>query len=467
MPIGSKHTRGGDEYLFIDGKALRADEAVRLELSAADTAPVPGQTEAPYVPGAAGAQADSGSSRRRRWSASRALDELESSPAFELIDDFQISLRQALDLRESDRRSTRRMALVMGVALLVVAAFSLCVSVNTTGLLYSPVTVAQALAERLRLFVGQVLGLSYYDVLSAVRANEAIPGYADIAARFDITMVTLVCGGLLSLSGMMYQNVFRNPIAAPSMLGVSAGVRLGTIVLCIVYGVNAAYMEGMRYVFCYIGGIVIILMVIGFSKLLAGRGRSINVVDMLIVGSVLSQLLATVSTFFLTYIMDDDLWEVFYTLTSGMRTTVEWYAFVFLAIVIVVSVVPVVLMRFRLNVVAFDDSDARVLGVNPERMRVFVLVLGTVMILAAQIHVGVISMVALVVPFLVRYIVGSEFGKQLLGNMLIGPLLLLVCRDICSLIPFVGAGLSLEMVVGFVALPVYIWMMALGKRGWE
>ena len=251
------------------------------------------------------------------------------------------------------------------------------------------------------------------------------------------------------------------------MLGVSAGVRIGTIILVMLYGTAATYMEGMRYAFCYIGGIIIILGVIGFSKLIAGKDREINVADMLIVGSVFSQLLATVSTFFLTYVMDDSLYEVFYELTSGMRTTAEWYAFIFLAIVIVVAVVPVFLMRFRLNTVAYDEGDMRILGVNPERMRAFVLILGTIMILAAQIHVGVISMVALVVPFLVRYVVGSEFGKQLMGNMLLGPILLLICRDICALIPFVGGGLSLEMVVGFVALPVYIWMMALGKRGWE
>ena len=169
----------------------------------------------------------------------------------------------------------------------------------------------------------------------------------------------------------------------------------------------------------------------------------------------------------LTEIMDDDLYEVFYELTSGMRTDTDPLAFLFLAIIIVVSVLPVVFMRFRLNVVSFDDSDMRVMGVRPELLRVFVLIMGTLMILAAQIHVGVISMVALVVPFLTRYVVGSEFGKQLIGNMILGPALLLLCRIICGLIPFVNGGLSLEMVVGFVALPVYIWMMALGKRGWE
>ena len=371
-----------------------------------------------------------------------------------------------LELQLEAKRELRRKVVVLFVAFLALFAVSLCLSSLYAGVMYSPITVVQALATRVGIIFQSVFDPESYDITLVNDANVRIPGYGDICKRFDITVVTVVGGLLLSLSGMLYQNVFKNPIAAPSMLGVSAGVRIGTILLVVVYGVEALNMEGMRYLYCYIGGVVIIVGVVLFAKLIA-RGQGINVADMLIVGSVFSQLLATVSTYFLTYIMTDDQYEVFYELTSGMRTSTDSLAFVFLAIVLVVSVLPVVLMRFKLNVIAFNDSDMRMLGVRPELMRVFVLIMGTIMILAAQIHVGVISMVALVVPFLTRYIVGSEFGKQLIGNVLMGPILLLLCRFICGVVPFVNGGMSLEMVVGFVALPIYIWMMALGKRGWE
>ena len=373
---------------------------------------------------------------------------------------------QASELQIESRQEVRRKVAVIAAIFFVLFLGSLCLSYLYAGVIYSPITVVQALFTRVGLLFQSVFSPGTYDVAMINEANERIPGYGDICARFDVTIVTVVCGLLLSLSGMLYQNVFKNPIAAPSMLGVSAGVRIGTIVLVLIYGAEAINLVGMRYLFCYIGGIAIILGVMLFAKLIS-RGRGINVADMLIVGSVFSQLLATISTYFLTYIMDDDLYEVFYELTSGMRTDTDTLAFIFLAIVLVISVVPVCLMRFKLNVIAFDEADMRMLGVRPETMRVFVLIMGTIMILAAQIHVGVISMVALVVPFLTRYIVGSEFGKQFIGNLLLGPSLLLFCRFICGAIPFVNGGMSLEMVVGFVALPVYIWMMAIGKRGWE
>ena len=465
MPIGSRKNRGGGDYVFVNGKAVRADEVANAAPTAPSESSVPGQEEAASVPGAAEASGEK--KPRKKWSAKRSLQQMETSGAFDLNEDFAISLERAVNLNAEERRKNRRATFVMGGILLVLIAASLCISINEVGKFYDPATVVAALATRVKLAVGQLFSLPYYTALSAQEANAAIPGYADIASRFDTTVVTVVCGFLLALAGMMYQNVFKNPIASPTMLGVNAGVRIGTIILVILFGEAATYMEGARYALCYVGGIIIILLVIGASKLMAGKGRQINVVDMLIVGSVIAQFLQVVTTFFLTYVLDDDAYEIFYELTSGMRTDTEWTAFVFLAIVVVISVVPVFMMRFRLNVVAFDDSDAKMLGVDPQRTRVVVLVLGTIMILAAQIHVGVISMVALVVPFLVRYIVGSEFGKQMVGNMILGPMLLLVCRDVCSMIEFVGGGLSLEMVVGIVALPLYIWMMALGKRGWE
>lgn len=466
MQIGSKRNNNGDEYVFIDGKAMKADEAVRFELSEQDTAVVPGQQEAASVPGAADVQG--GSKRKRKWNGKKALDELESSGAFELNEGLGQESGTFSLLMADEKRNNRRLYLLMAVVLLAVTLFNLCISADVTGRLYSPLVVAQALAIRIKLTAGMLFGVGGYEgATTLAQVNQDLPGYADICLRFDVTLVTVVCGLLLALSGMMYQNVFKNPIAAPSMLGVSAGVRIGTIILVLVYGTAATSMNGLRYIYCYLGGTIIILCVILFSKLIAGKHRHVNVVDMLIVGSVMSQVLSTVSMYFLTEVMTDDLYEVFYELTSGARTDASLSVVAVLIVVTIVSVVPVFLMRFRMNATAFSDGEVRVLGVDPERLRVFVLIMGTIMILAAQIHVGVISMIALVVPFLVRYIVGSEFGKQMVGNMLLGPAALLLCRAVCGLVPFVGAGLSLDMVVGFVALPLYIWMMALGRKGWE
>jgi ABC-type Fe3+-siderophore transport system permease subunit len=76
-------------------------------------------------------------------------------------------------------------------------------------------------------------------------------------------------------------------------------------------------------------------------------------------------------------------------------------------------------------------------------------------------------MVSLVVPFAARAVFGSEFRKQLLGNVLLGALVLLVCRDLVSCIPFVGDGVPLGTMVTFVTLPAFVWVMAIAQRQWN
>ena len=115
----------------------------------------------------------------------------------------------------------------------------------------------------------------------------------------------------------------------------------------------------------------------------------------------------------------------------------------------------------------FDDQEARVLGMNPSRMRALALVCGAIMILAASIHVGAVALVSLIVPFIARSLFGCAFDRQLIGNVCLSPILLLVCRDITDLVPFIGEGLAIGSVVGVVALPLFMVMMARHVRGWE
>ncbi len=107
------------------------------------------------------------------------------------------------------------------------------------------------------------------------------------------------------------------------------------------------------------------------------------------------------------------------------------------------------------------------LGLNYGGLRAAALLCGSVMILAAQVHVGMVSLVSLIVPFLARSLFGCESSRQLIGNLCIGPILLLVCRDITDLIPFIGDGLAIGSVASIVMLPLFVVVMARQMRGWE
>ena len=89
------------------------------------------------------------------------------------------------------------------------------------------------------------------------------------------------------------------------------------------------------------------------------------------------------------------------------------------------------------------------------------------MLLAAQIHTGMVGMVSMIVPFMSRSWFGTEFSKQLTGNICIGTVLLLICRDITDCIPFVGDGLGVGMIVQIVAMPLFVIIMAKHLNSWE
>lgn len=291
--------------------------------------------------------------------------------------------------------------------------------------------------------------------------------YHGVEAKAGIIGITLICAVLLAVSGMLYQNVFKNPIAGPGMLGVSSGVSLGMMLMVYLYGAEAFSMLGLRYALCYGFGAAILVFVILAGRKLSGKGKPFDIVTMLLIGSILSQLIGFVVTYVTLFVMDPDVYQQYITLSQMLVVDTSNVSWAVLLIASAVSLAPVVYLRFRLNALAFDEQEVRMLGINFTALRAVALICGAIMILAAQIHIGAVAMVSLIVPFLSRSWFGCEFRKQLVGNVCISTILLLVCRDIVDLIPFVGDGIGIGSAVSVMALPVFLLIMARHMRGWE
>jgi iron complex transport system permease protein len=375
-----------------------------------------------------------------------------------------LSFAAAEERYRTDRARRRRKNAAFAAALALLMLVSLCLGVSQTGLFYTPAQVWGCLAAWFRL---NVVGLFVPSVaLEKTALMAANPMYHEVVTRMAYTVVTVVCGAMLACSGMLYQNVFRNPIAAPTMLGVQNGVSLGLVAFVWVFGTRAPYLDGWRYAFCFAGGLATLALVAAGGKVASGK-RPLNLVDMLLVGTIVSQLAGTVVNYVVNYLFTSDYWLAYYELNNATDLDASAGTVLFALAVAAVSFAPVVLFRFRMNCVAFSDADMRLFGVNPTAMRFVALAAGSLMILTAQTLCGTVSMVSLVVPFAARAVFGSEFRKQLLGNVLLGALVLLVCRDLVSCIPFVGDGVPLGTMVTFVTLPAFVWVMAIAQRQWN
>ena len=300
---------------------------------------------------------------------------------------------------------------------------------------------------------------------------ERCPAYYQVLSRFAITVIACACGAMTALSGALYQMVFRNPIAAPTMLGVGNGVTLGVVALVLLFGAAAPYMTGFRYVFCYVGAIMVLAAVVGIA-LGIGKGKLV-VVDMLLVGTIISALVGQVVVFFTYCVFDEDTWAIYNALNEMLKINTEPVSLAVLAVAFAVSVVPVALLRFKMNAVAFDEADMRLAGTSPTVLRSIALACGTVMIISAQVQIGTVAMVALIAPYVARSAFGAEFSKQFLGAALIGAILVVICGDISSLaeVALYSQDISLDFPLGLAAnlvcLPLFAWVIASQSRVWE
>jgi iron complex transport system permease protein len=359
--------------------------------------------------------------------------------------------------------SHKRKMQVLAIAIVVVFLLSMIVKTTVPGV-NSPLAAFRNFFTWIELNMAHLFGWPVW--LDRFNVIEALGGsYYDTVSRFLISVITFVCGMLLALSGNIFQSVFRNPIAAPAMLGVGTGVSIGLIVLVLTYGTAALTMPVEKYEYCYLFALIMLGSVLLIAKLSGGR-RKFSVFDLLIVASIFSTVVGGIIGFF-SYGMDNDLALVLADLSNAIVVNTEPVSFAALGIVSLISLVPFFLLRFSFNAVCFDNEESSSMGVNTRIIKFISLILGSLMVVAAMVHSGSVGMISLMVPFVSRSIFGAESRNLFWGNILIGGLVLLICRDIAAFIPYGNHGFPIGGIVQFLSMPVFILILISGRRTWE
>lgn len=357
--------------------------------------------------------------------------------------------------------STKKKVYIAALMLIIVC-ISLCIQTSGHGF-NSPADTAENLMNWIHLSLGEVFGWPVsFEKFSII---NGLNGYYDSVARFKISIITFLSGMLLALAGNLFQTVFRNPLAAPSMLGVSTGVRLGILILVMEYGGQAAYMPFEKYKYCYLAAFAILVFIIACARLSSGRNR-FSVFDLLIIAAIINQIVSAYITYS-SYSMDNDIYLVYKQIMDSIAVNYEAVSFIFLVSACVICIIPAYLIRFSFNAAAFDNDESKTMGISTGRMKLFALVLGTLMMTAAMIHCGSVGMISLIVPFLSRGMFGAESSKLFWGNLLLGGIVLLICRDIGALIPFTDTGVPIGSVVEIIAIPIFVIIVASQRRTWE
>lgn len=367
-------------------------------------------------------------------------------------------------IRKQEKQRTHRLLLWTLFIFLLLWGVSMLIRTSRVEFL-SPMEAYGNLYNWIKLNICRFFQLPGYLEASDYIANS--DSYYETVRRFQISTLTFFSGAMVSVAGAVYQNVFRNPMAAPTVLGVSTGIELGVLALVMLYGANAYFKTAERYILCYVLALVVLLLVLGVGKLICGRGRNMSVTDLLLVGMVVSSLLGVINNYY-TLEMEEDMLVVLQELNSGIYVNTDAVSFAYLGIMLVIGLTPIFLMRFSFNATSFTNDEARSLGINPRIISVICLLAATVLVTAAMIHCGSVGMIALVIPHFCRYIFGCDFRKLTVYSAIYGGFFLLLCRGISSCISFgLYGALPLGTVVSFLTAPLFVVVLLSNRRGWE
>jgi len=267
----------------------------------------------------------------------------------------------------------------------------------------------------------------------------------------------MLVGAALSVSGAAFQGIFRNPLVSPDILGVAAGAGFGAA-LALLLGLGTVGTQASAFA----GG----LAAVGVTYLIAawrrGRGESVLVLVLggIIVGTVFHALISLVK---LAADPTNTLPAITFWL-MGSLASVGGRDLAGAAPPILAGLAGLLAVRWRLNVMAFGDEEARTLGVDVGRTRLFVVACATLMTAAAVAISGVIGLVGLVVPHLARLAVGANFRVLLPTCAVGGALFLLLVDDLARTL--VGGEIPLGILTALIGAPVFFLLLVDTRRGW-
>ena len=262
-----------------------------------------------------------------------------------------------------------------------------------------------------------------------------------------IIMACLV-GCSLSAAGAAYQGVFQNPMAAPDILGASSGAAFGAA-LAILTGLS----NTMITVFAFIFSLLTVALVIFISNRTKGK----KVLGLILAGIMVSSLF-TSGTSFIKLVADpaDQLPAITYWL-MGSLNGVKKGDLLFAVITMAIGLIPMVLLRWRINVLTLGDDEARTIGVNAGRLRIIVIICSTLVTAASVSVSGMIGWVGLVIPHLARRMVGNNYKHLMPATMLLGAVFLLVVDNVSR--NLLATEIPIGILTAFIGAPFFIYLI--------
>ena len=299
--------------------------------------------------------------------------------------------------------------------------------------------------------LGQVVRILLSGVLPLEQTWTDNMAIAVLNVRLPRILLACLVGCGLSAAGTGYQTVFQNPMAAPDILGASSGACFGAA-LAIMTGQGAV----MITVFAFLASLLSVALV----YLVGNHTRGNRVVNLLLAGIMVGSLFSA-CTSYIKLVADptNQLPQITYWLMGSLSGT-RMGTVRFAAVCMAVGLVPLLLLRWRMNLLTLSPDEARAMGVHTDRLRLAVILSSTVLTAAAVSVSGMIGWVGLVIPHLSRRIVGSDCRRLMPMACLFGAAFLLLVDNMARCLT--ATEIPIGILTAFVGAPFFIYLMVRG-----
>ena len=340
-----------------------------------------------------------------------------------------------LSVEKKDNKNARKLVIpVLFVVLIILILACLCVGKYSI----SP-------GECLKILAGKITG--------AEPTWNGMDEKMLLGVRLPRTMAAVIVGAALSLSGAVYQGIFKNPLVSPDFLGVSSGACVGAAV-AILLSMSSAFVQ----FFAFMGGIIAVALTLFIPRVMRSKSNIMLVLAGIIVGGAMSSILG-----FIKYIADPETQLAAITYWQlGSFAYVDNTAVLSILPLSIIAATVVIAMSWWINVLSLGEQEASSLGANVSVLRGVCIVCSTVLTAAAVCISGTIGWVGLVIPHFGRMIAGSDNRRLLPASALIGGIFMLFVDTITRIIG--PAEMPVSILTGIIGAPFFAWLLYRQRR---
>ena len=268
--------------------------------------------------------------------------------------------------------------------------------------------------------------------------------------RMPRIIAAMLIGGALSVSGATYQGLFRNPMVSPDILGASAGASVGA---CFMMLMN------QNAVMISLGAFVMGIFAVSLSYFLSKAiGRGSNMILLLVLCGMTVNTLFQAFVSIIKYLADTEsqLPEMTYWL-MGSVAKVNYRDLAFFLIPFFIGIIPIIALKWRLNVLSFGEDEAKAMGVNVSSIRIVCIICATLLTAAVVSVAGTIGWVGLMIPHLVRFLTGPNNKVLIPMSLFTGALFMLVIDNFCRAL--LAYEIPLGVLTSLLGAPFFIFIL--------